>query len=95
MAADGLYDDDHPRLLASAIDTQLTLHVDGRVLVMTPLRDSVTSDLIKDFRQEMARKSHPLSSIREGTITGQDDWATNLGLCQVACWWAVFQRHPS
>ncbi|ERS99714.1 hypothetical protein HMPREF1624_03078 [Sporothrix schenckii ATCC 58251] len=91
LVADPIYDEEHPALLASAIDAQLALadedddddDGDGggsknkspRAVVMVPLRDRQTETMAAMFVAKMAERK--LVPVDEGEIAGQDsDWAT-------------------
>ncbi|KAI1267496.1 putative methyltransferase-domain-containing protein [Xylariaceae sp. FL1019] len=94
LAADGIYDDDHPALLSSAIQSHMLHGTNSRALVMTPIRDQITRDLIAQFRLEMGSGGTPLAILEEHTLSGQDDWGEN-GSAVVECWWAMFGRNQS
>ncbi|CAK7215521.1 Protein-lysine N-methyltransferase rrg1 [Sporothrix curviconia] len=99
LVADPIYDEEHPALLASAIDAQLALEVKGsdgdgerndrgtvspRAVVMVPLRDRQTEKMAAMFVSEMAERS--LVPADEGEIAGQDsDWGNGSGGGTVAC----------
>ncbi|KAH8883893.1 hypothetical protein GQ53DRAFT_752732 [Thozetella sp. PMI_491] len=95
IMADVLYDDDHPDLLASAVDEQLSLDGESRVLAMVPLRDANADRLLLAFREAMAAKNVPMACIEEATLIGQDDWGSGEEEARVECWWGVFQRQCS
>ncbi|KAK1755006.1 putative methyltransferase-domain-containing protein [Echria macrotheca] len=98
VVADPLYDDDHPALLASAIDAQLDLGTEARVLVMVPERDDVTRGLLRMFRLELGRTETPLCCVQEGTVAGEDDWGNgddDDDARQVGFWWGIFKRDDS
>ena len=82
--ADPLYDDNHPALLASAIQLHLAKGTDSRAVVMVPLRDKTTVRLLSAFRDAMA----PLVCREEDELAGQDDWGDD----DVRCWMGVFSR---
>ncbi|CAK7227242.1 Protein-lysine N-methyltransferase rrg1 [Sporothrix bragantina] len=99
LVADPIYDEEHPALLASAIDAQMALEVKGsdddgntntketvspRAVVMVPLRDRQTEKMAAMFVSEMAERK--LVPIDEGEIAGQDsDWGNGSGGGAVAC----------
>ncbi|KAF2964083.1 hypothetical protein GQX73_g9492 [Xylaria multiplex] len=94
LAADGLYDDDHPDLLYSAIREQLSSSPDSRVIVMSPIRDETTKRLIAQFRSSMS-EIH-LATLEEHILAGQDDWGDDDDEPQaVECWWAIFGKRDS
>ncbi|OLN84382.1 Protein-lysine N-methyltransferase EFM2-like protein 1 [Colletotrichum chlorophyti] len=92
LAADPLYDDIHPGLLAGAFAEQLSLENDARAVVMVPLRDETTKRLLKSFRDAMNNQALPLTCIEEGTLDGEDDWGEAEEGSQVSCWWGIFAR---
>jgi hypothetical protein len=96
--ADPLYDDDHPALLATAIDEQLALNPDARVLIMVPQRDETTKGLLANLRGELSRQPNPLSCMKEDIVDGQDDWGNEHDddeTPSVGFWWGVFGRDRS
>ncbi|KAK4105731.1 hypothetical protein N658DRAFT_417009 [Parathielavia hyrcaniae] len=97
IVADPLYDDDHPMLLTSAIDEQLGLNAEARVLIMVPQRDKTTKDLLGLLRKELSRGPNPLLCLEEDVVDGQDDWGEDNDdeTRQVGFWWAVFGRAES
>ncbi|KXH54586.1 hypothetical protein CNYM01_04085 [Colletotrichum nymphaeae SA-01] len=92
LAADPLYDDCHPGLLAGAFSEQLSTADDARAVVMVPLRDETTKKLLKAFRDAMGSQENPLLCIEEGTLDGQDDWGEDEEGTDVTCWWGIFAR---
>ncbi|CAH0014423.1 unnamed protein product [Clonostachys rhizophaga] len=95
LAADPLYDDEHPGLLASAIAQNLALDVDARAVVMVPQRDDTTKRLLGDFKKEMLELDTPLYCIEEDELAGQDDWVEDEEGGNVRCWLGVFSRGGS
>lgn len=97
IVADPLYDDDHPGLLASAVDEQLSLDDEARVMVMVPQRDAVTMKLVSRLREEMGSKNTPLECIEETVVAGQDDWGGDGDeeASQVKCWLGIFGRRTT
>ncbi|TDZ60547.1 Protein-lysine N-methyltransferase EFM2 [Colletotrichum trifolii] len=94
LAADPMYDDDHPGLLASAFSDQLSPEEDARAVVMVPLRDETTRELLKSFREVMNSQTRPLFCIEEGILDGQDDWGDDES-SPVSCWWGIFAHQPT
>ncbi|KAL8350389.1 hypothetical protein RB598_005615 [Gaeumannomyces tritici] len=95
LVADPLYDDDHPGLLAGAIDDHLARDADARVLVMVPRRDATTIGLISSFRSAMSSvaRHSSLLCIDEGAVASQDDWGDGEDVAEeVECWWGIFRR---
>ncbi|KAI1749659.1 putative methyltransferase-domain-containing protein [Xylaria castorea] len=94
LAADGIYDDDHPELLSSAIHENLLDNTESRAIVMVPLRDQITRRLIAKFRFSMNANTSPLIILEEHVLTGQDDWGDDDSQA-VECWWAIFGRQSA
>ncbi|KAI1384041.1 putative methyltransferase-domain-containing protein [Hypoxylon trugodes] len=90
LAADPLYDDDHPELLSSAITDHLMKEKDARVVVMVPQRDLTTKRLMTKFVSAMEASS--LMILEEHILLGQDDWDDDKENSDIECWWAVFGR---
>lgn len=92
--ADPLYDDDHPGLLAAAIDDQLGLDAEARAMIMVPQRDATTVKLLANFRNEMAAKPNALVCLEETVVSGQDDWGGDEDeeAANVKCWLGIFGR---
>jgi len=91
LAADPLYDDNHPELLASTIDKYLRTDRDARVLVMVPMRDRCTKGLWEEFHRKMTQRS--LFPGKSGIVTSGDDWfVDNEDDEEIICGWALFQR---
>ncbi|KAI7782542.1 hypothetical protein LA080_013178 [Diaporthe eres] len=77
IVADPLYDDNHPGLLAGAIDEQLSLDTNARAMIMVPQRDAVTARLLSALREEMASKPTPVVCLEETIVAGRDDWGSS------------------
>lgn len=94
IVADPLYNDDHPGLLAGAIDEQLALDEESRAMVMVPQRDATTVKLLAAFRDEMASKENPFVCLEETVVAGQDDWGGDEDEegGNVQCWLGIFGR---
>ncbi|OTB19550.1 hypothetical protein K445DRAFT_314437 [Daldinia sp. EC12] len=90
LAADPLYDDDHPELLSSAIVAHLAQDKDSRAIVMVPQRDVTTKKLAAKFLSIMIVSG--LSVMEQNTLVGQDDWDEDGEDSGIECWWAVFGR---
>jgi hypothetical protein len=95
IVADPLYDDDHPVLLAGALQEQMSLSLAARALVMVPLRDETTKILLSAFQKELLQKSQPLVLIEHDIVPGQDDWGEGANGQHVECWWGIFKRQES
>ncbi|KAK3341370.1 putative methyltransferase-domain-containing protein [Lasiosphaeria hispida] len=95
IVADPLYDDNHPLLLTSAIDAQLSFDSDARVLVMVPQRDDTTKRLTGALRVAMVSQGHPLVCVDENMVAGEDDWGEDGqddDAQRVRFWWGIFKR---
>ncbi|KAI1375437.1 putative methyltransferase-domain-containing protein [Hypoxylon crocopeplum] len=90
LAADSLYDDDHPELLSSAIHAHLAEDKAARAVVMVPQRDLTTKRLVANFLSVMADSG--LTVLEEHTLTGQDDWDEEEDNSRIECWLVVFGR---
>ncbi|KAK4166299.1 putative methyltransferase-domain-containing protein [Cladorrhinum sp. PSN259] len=98
IVADPLYDDDHPALLTGAIDEQLALNSDARVLIMVPQRDEITKGLTKMLRQGLEQQEQPLVCYHENIVAGEDDWgdaSDDNEASRVGFWWGIFGRDHS
>lgn len=95
--ADPLYDDEHPGLLAGAIDEQLSLDQEARAMIMVPQRDNTTIKLLANFRSEMTSKINSLVCLEETVVAGQDDWGGDgdEDAANVKCWLGIFGRKNS
>ncbi|EAA35775.2 hypothetical protein NCU02608 [Neurospora crassa OR74A] len=94
IVADPLYDDHHPELLSSAINTQLSLESDARLLVMVPQRDETTKGLTKSLRCKLEQASSPLTLVEDAIASGEDDWGEGETdeTDRVGFWWGVYRR---
>ncbi|ODA76107.1 hypothetical protein RJ55_08390 [Drechmeria coniospora] len=92
LVADPLYDDDHPRLLATAIEQHLALGDSSRAVVMVPLRDPATVCLLESFRKAVQDLETPLFCVQEDELAGQDDWTGDADGGRVRCWLGIFSR---
>ncbi|KHN96777.1 uncharacterized protein MAM_05333 [Metarhizium album ARSEF 1941] len=95
LAADPMYDHDHPALLASAIGRHLALGTESRAVVMVPQRDGATIRLLEAFKRAMLALDGPLFCVEEDELAGQDDWAGDDDEGCVRCWLGVFSRVSS
>ncbi|KAG9256027.1 putative methyltransferase-domain-containing protein [Emericellopsis atlantica] len=93
LVADPLYDDDHPRLLASAVATHLSLDSEARAAIMVPQRDETTKRLAATLRHELSKvEGGPVACIEEDILAGQDDWGNDDDGGAVDCWLGIFAR---
>ncbi|KAL3425068.1 hypothetical protein PVAG01_04349 [Phlyctema vagabunda] len=93
IAADSLYDTQHPALVADMIANYQAPGKESRALVAVPLRDEHTQRLATHLREllEQGGRFHVLA---EGEWICFDDWesADQKDGDGVRCWWAVFGR---
>ena len=94
LAADPLYDDDHPVLLSSVIQDHLARDSDARAVVMVPLRDAVTKNLLSTLRDLLSQGDDLVVCLEEDLLPCQDDWDENDESTQPECWWGIFRRLP-
>ena len=94
IVADPLYDDNHPELLSSAVDAQLSLESDARLLVMVPQRDETTKGLTKSLRSKLEQASSPLTLVEDAMASGEDDWGEGETdeADRVGFWWGIYRR---
>ncbi|KAI9714498.1 MAG: hypothetical protein M1820_000459 [Bogoriella megaspora] len=71
LAADVIYDENHPRILTDAILTWLSQVEESRAIVAYPLRIAYL-DAIRDFWERMERGG--LVAVREGRAKAGEDW---------------------
>ncbi|KAI1104613.1 putative methyltransferase-domain-containing protein [Jackrogersella minutella] len=90
IAADPLYDDNHPELLSSAINVHLMEDKEARAVIMVPQRDLTTKKLVAKFVSIMV--SYGLIVLEQRTMAGQDDWDEDEENSEIECWLAVFGR---
>lgn len=90
LAADPLYDDDHPELLSSAILAHLSVERGARAVVMVPQRDLITKKLVARFLSIMTASD--LAALEQHALIGQDDWGEDGENSGIECWWAVFGK---
>ncbi|KAK6074158.1 hypothetical protein SCUP515_06548 [Seiridium cupressi] len=97
LIADPLYDDDHPALLASAVNDHVSHDEQARVVVMVPLRDKTTRRLLSELRGNLAEGERALVCLEEHTLMGQDDWGEDHDeeTSQVECWWGILGRNAN
>lgn len=71
LAADTIYDEDHPRLLTNTITTWLAPGPDSRVILCYPLRMAYI-DHVRDFWERM--EAAGLECCEEGKAAGTEEW---------------------
>jgi hypothetical protein len=85
-----MYDDDHPFLVANAINQFLKKDKKARAVVAIPLRDDTTKGLSSKFETKM--KSFGLNIIADGEETCDDeDWERKED-DNVMMKWTIWQR---
>ena len=88
MAADSLYDSEHPRLLVDTICRWLAETVDARVVISLPVRELYQAER-HDFCERM--RGAGFKVVQEDTKTGRDDWTDASGeLQEVSCHWMIW-----
>jgi predicted nicotinamide N-methyase len=89
VAADAVYDKEHPAMLTKAISVWLAVGPDARFVVELPRRNGFNAEL-NSFKQEMLGIG--LAIMEEGYEVGFDDWAgaTQGELQEIDCWWSVW-----
>jgi hypothetical protein len=88
IAADPLYDDNHPELVADMIQKHLSFDRNARALTAVPLRDKTTRELYTRFVGAM--RGHGLQIVDQGGEIFHDDWASTDGN-GIKCWWSVWR----
>jgi hypothetical protein len=92
IAADSIYDDDHPELLAGTVHQQLSREEAARALIVVPLRDETTKRLLSAFRDILADQERRIICVEEDIVPGEDDWDESDDGHTLDCWWGVFKR---
>ncbi|RDW87735.1 hypothetical protein BP5796_03429 [Coleophoma crateriformis] len=90
IAADSLYDDEHPQMVANMISQFLARNQDSRALVAVPLRDEHTTKLAEDL--EVLLNQAEIGRLETGEWICFDDWEAEGGANGVRCWWRIFGR---
>ncbi len=87
LAADPLYDDEHPELVSNMMKKYLRYNQNSRGLIAVPLRDKNTKDLVRNLVNMMRTAGFQLSN--QGHEIFKDDWvdANEEG---VQCWWSIW-----
>lgn len=87
IAADPLYDPDHPLILAKTVDTFLSKNIESRVIMAIPIRDKATralADTLDKYMQDFS------IMIRKIEIC-KDDWGHKDGE-DTKLEWTVWRR---
>ncbi|KFY78796.1 hypothetical protein V499_02112 [Pseudogymnoascus sp. VKM F-103] len=90
IAADPLYDPEHPMWLAAAIDGRLGQDEGARAVIGFPLRDETTRGYGEVLRTELGGRGFEI--VKEGEEMGFDDWEVNGERVRVHCWWGIWKR---
>lgn len=90
IAADPLYDPEHPMWLAAAIDGRLGQDEGARAVIGFPLRDETTRGYGEVLRTELEGRGFEI--VKEGEEMGFDDWEVNGERVRVHCWWGIWKR---
>lgn len=91
MAADPIYDDEHPQLVASMIIKYIAPDDDSRALVALPIRDHYSEDKAEKFKGYM--NEYGLDLLHQGEEEFVDaDWRNANGdeADPVKCWWGIW-----
>lgn len=88
IAADSLYDDEHPALVSDMIKTYLKRDLNSRALVAVPLRDKNTIRMAGELKKRLEGLGFFVH--HEGWEICQDDWDSSDEEGGVKCWWALF-----
>jgi hypothetical protein len=92
LIADPMYDDVHPRLLASAVDDHLAMDTDARAVIMVPLRDMATLKLLNALRDELLSKGTQITCLDFTIEDCTDDWDKEDSVYHFDCWLGVWAR---
>ncbi len=90
LAADPLYDDDHPALLANVIQKCLKDDGESRALVAIPMRDDTTRALAEKLSNFMVEIG--FLDEQSGEEICQDDWEPSNGP-EVKLRWTFWKRN--
>ena len=88
IAADSLYDDEHPPLVASMMKKYLKADRNSRALVAVPMRDNKTKEMRARLEEYLVEDNFRL--IGEGSEVCRDDWEGANRDEEVRCWWGIF-----
>lgn len=90
IAADPLYDDEHPEMVAKMISQFLAYNENSCALVAVPLRDRHTTKLAEDL--EVYLNQAQIRRLADGEWICFDDWEAEGDTNGVKCWWRIFRR---
>lgn len=89
LAADPIYSDDHPQILARTVRRWIHPDARARFIVELPLRDRYDEER-QSLRENLRKEGFDM--IAEGLDVGLDDWHGRDGtLAEVHCWWSVWE----
>ncbi|KEF56967.1 uncharacterized protein A1O9_07157 [Exophiala aquamarina CBS 119918] len=89
LAADPIYSNDHPQMLARTVRRWIHPDAGARFIVELPLRDRYDEER-QSLRDNLRKEGFDM--IAEGHDVGHDDWHGRDGLlAEVHCWWSVWQ----
>jgi hypothetical protein len=90
LAADPLYDDDHPTLLANVVHKFLQDDKSSRALIAIPMRDHTTKVLSENLFNLMTENDFLVDGSGEEIF--QDDWEAFNGP-EVKLCWTIWKRN--
>lgn len=89
LAADPIYSNDHPQILARTVRRWIHPDEGARFIVELPLRDRYGEER-QSLRDNLKKEGFNL--IAEGQDLGYDDWRGQDGRpAEVHCWWSVWR----
>jgi len=88
IAADPLYDIEHPELVANMIKTHLKFDRNSRALAAVPMRDKITKKLFTKFVELM--RDNDLQLRDQGEEFFQDDWHNSKDNKGIKCFWSIW-----
>lgn len=91
LAADPIYDREHPKMLVETVNRYIAKTAGARFILELPLREGYAKER-KDLRD---RLEAIMTVVGEGQEVGYDDWEGMDGQpLEVVCWWSVWRlRH--
>jgi hypothetical protein len=87
-----MYDNDHPFLVANAINRFLKNDIEARAVVAIPLRDDTTKFFSSNFESFMREMN--LSVVASGEEPCDDEDWERKGDVNVLMKWTIWQRQP-
>ncbi|PBP19349.1 hypothetical protein BUE80_DR009960 [Diplocarpon rosae] len=89
IAADPMYDNEHPDLVAEMIERFLKRETESRALVAIPLRDDHTRRMAAEFSDIMENSGFCV--VHQGSEIFKDDWGTTE---EMQVQWTIWRRWP-